>query len=358
MAKAHAYGYTAAPLIRGLGCRPRLRAISGRHGDAVARAAAQYGFERWVEDWRDVVDAPDVDIVDICTPPGHHAEVIEAAARAGKAIVCEKPLAADWAGARRALDAVRGTGVKHAIGFNYRRLPALALMKQMVDEGRIGEIRLWRGTWLSDEFLDPEIPFDWRFERAQGASTIADLGAHLIDLASWMVGDVEAVCAQSATFTASRSGREVDVDEASAALLRFEGGARGVFETAKVCARRPCDFTVELNGTRGTLDFDYARLNELWFGDGSDPAELYGMRRIRAEQPAHPQTRGWWPIGQGIGYGASFVNQAADLLERWPEGEWEPTLETGLRVQAVCEAIERSAADGRWVEVDEVLPEV
>jgi predicted dehydrogenase len=362
MAKAHSYGYTAAPMMRGLACRPRLRVISGRNELAVARAATQYGFERWASDWRAVVGAPDVDIVDICTPPGHHAEVIEAAAQAGKAIVCEKPLSADIAGARRALAAVRAAAVpvRHAIGFNYRRLPALALMKQMVDQGHIGAIRLWRGSWLSDEFLDPEIPFDWRFERRQGASTIADLGAHLIDLAGWMVGEVAAVCAQSATFTDVRrdpvSGpRQVDVDEASAALLRFGSGALGVFETAKVCARRPCDFTLELNGTRGTLRFDYARLNELWYGDGSDPGEPYGMRRIRAEQPEHPQTRGWWPIGQGIGYGASFVNQAADLLERWPDGEWEPTLETGLRVQAVCEAIERSAAARRWLEVAEVL---
>ncbi len=150
---------------------------------------------------------------------------------------------------------------------------------------------------------------------------------------------------------------EVDVDDASAALLRFANGALGVFETAKACARRPCDFTLELSGTRGTLRFDYARLNELWFGDATEPAELYGMRRIRAEHPTHPQTRGWWPIGQGIGYGASFVNQAADLLEGWPDGAWEPTLDTGLRVQAVCEAIERAAADRRWwVEVDSVYP--
>jgi predicted dehydrogenase len=360
MGKAHSYGYTLAPHIRELAVRPRLRLISGRNRAAVERAATLYGVERAVTDWREVVDSPDVEIVDVCTPPGTHPEIVEAAAAAGKAVVCEKPLAADYAGALRAADAVREAGVLGAIGFNYRRLPALSLMKRLIDEGRIGQPRLWRGLWLSDEFLDPEVPFDWRFERRQGASTIADLGAHLIDLARWMVGEIETVSAQSQTFTTSRpdpggdAPRLVDADDASSALLQFRDGARGVFETAKTCARRPCDFVVEVNGTSGTLRFDYARLNELRYGDAAEPAELYGMRTIRAEHSVHPETGGWWPIGQGIGYGASFVNQAAALLEQWPEGEWAPGLDTGLAVQAVCEAIEIAAAERRWVDVAEV----
>jgi len=360
MGKAHSYAYAAAPRIRPLPCRPRLRVVSGRTRDRVERAAAQFGAERFTTDWRELIDAPDVDIVDICTPPGAHAEVIEAAAQSGKAIICEKPLAADWEDACRAAAAVRRTPVKNAIGFNYRRLPALSLMKRLIAEGRVGAIRLWRGSWLSDEFADPEIPFDWRFERRQGASTIADLGAHLVDLAGWLVGGIDAVCAQSQTFTPSRfdagtgTARAVDVDEASSALLRFGSGALGVFEVAKTCVRRPCDFTVEVNGERGTLRFDYARINELWYGDGAEPPELYGMRRIRAEHPVHPETAGWWPIGQGIGYGASFVNQVADLLEQWPDGEWTPDLATGLEVQAGCEAIERAAAEGRWVALEEI----
>ena len=358
MGKAHSYGYALAPRVRELPCRPRLRMISGRNRDAVERAAREYEVERFVTDWRQVVESPDVEIVDICTPPGTHAEIVQAAAEAGKAILCEKPLAADYASARSAADAVQRARVKNAIGFNYRRLPALSLMKRMIDEGRIGDVRLWRAIWLSDEFLDPEIPFDWRFERRHGASTIADLGAHLIDLARWTVGEIAAVCAQSETFTTTRADggaqRAVDVDDASSALLRFEDGARGVFETAKVAPRRPCDFTVEVNGSRGTLRFDYARLNELWHGDAADPPELYGMRRIRAEHPSHPETGGWWPIGQGIGYGATFVNQAADLLERWPDADWTPDLADGARVQAVCEAIELAAADQRWVRLDEV----
>jgi predicted dehydrogenase len=361
MGRAHSYGYAAAPLIRELPCRPRVRVMSGRNQAAGERAARELGAERFTTDWRELVESPDVDIVDVCTPPGAHAEVIEAAAELGKAIVCEKPLAAGWEDACRAAAAVRRVRVKNTIGFNYRRLPALSLMKELIDAGRVGEVRLWRGSWLSDEFVDPEIPFDWRFERRQGASTIADLGAHLLDLAGWLVGDIEAVSAQSRTFVESRydaaggAPREVDVDEASSALLRFASGALGVFEVAKTCVRRPCDFIVEVNGDRGTLRFDYARLNELWYGDGDDPPELYGMRRIRAEHPLHPETRGWWSIGQGIGYGASFVNQAADLLEQWPDGTWEPDFTVGLAVQAGCEAIERAAAERRWVALDELL---
>jgi predicted dehydrogenase len=187
-----------------------------------------------------------------------------------------------------------------------------------------------------------------------GASTIADLGAHLIDLALWIVGEIDEVAAQSETFTRERSGRRVDVDESSSCLVGFAGGQRGTFELSRVCARRPCDFVVEVNGTRGTLRFDYSNLNELWYGDTADDGSLYGLRRIRAEHPQHPYAASWWPIGQGVGYGTSFVNQAADLLERWPAGPWEPDLEQGARVQAVCEAMERAADERRWVQVDEV----
>lgn len=354
MGRAHAYGWEVAPRVRTLPATPRVRAISGRDAAAVARAAARYGVPEWTIDWHDLLQRDDVDVLDICTPPGTHAALVEAAAAAGKAILCEKPLSVDYASALRAAVSATAAGVPNAIGFNYRRLPAVSLLRRMVGEGAVGDVLLWRATWLSDEFLDPSTPFDWRFERAMGATTIADLGAHLIDLALWIVGDIESVAAQSETFTRERSGRRIDVDEASSCLARFAGGARGTFEMTRVCARRPCDFFVEVNGTRGTLRFEYPRLNELWYGNGGDDASLYGMRRIRAEHPSHPYAAEWWPVGQGVGYGTSFVNQAADLLEAWPERRWDPDLAQGARVQAVCEAMERAAAEERWVRVDEV----
>jgi predicted dehydrogenase len=361
MGRAHAYAYTAAPEMRPLPVRPRLVVISGRDEGKVARAAAAYGFESWTADWRELVQRRDLDIVDICTPPGTHAEIAEAAAATGKAVICEKPLAVSYAQAFSAMESARRANVLNAVGFNYRRLPAVSLMKRMVDEGAVGKVRLWRGVWLSDEFVDPTIPYDWRFDRAVGGSTIADLGSHLIDMAMWMVGDVAEVSAQSTTFVTERTnpsggGRvPVTVDDASSALIRFQGGARGVVEMARVAVRRPCDFTIEVNGDRGTLVFEYARLNELLYGDGGDSPGLYGMRRIRAEHETHPYARHWWPVGQGVGYGASFINHLGDLLERWPDGPWEPDFAQGAAVQAVCEAIERAASGSRWVAVDEVI---
>ncbi|HSE74348.1 MAG TPA: Gfo/Idh/MocA family oxidoreductase [Dongiaceae bacterium] len=361
MGKAHSYGYREAPRLRELPVRPRLQVISGRRRELVEKAAAAYGVEEVTTDWRKIIERKDIDIVDICTPPGTHAEIAATAAAAGKAVFTEKPFAIDYADGKKAVDAAQRAGVLNAVGFNYRRLPAVSLMKRMIDEGAVGKVQLWRGCWLSDEFVDPQIPFDWRFERKMGGTTIADLGSHMIDMALWMVGEVSEVSAQSATFVPERANpekpgakRSVEIDDASSALMNFANGCRGVLEMARTCVRRPCDFTVEVNGTKGTLRFDYARLNELLYGDAGDAANLYGMRRIRAEHPTHPYAANWWPIGQGVGYGSSFVNQFADLLEAWPKGPWDPDFRQGLAVQGVCDAIERAAAERRWVKVSEI----
>src|SRR5215472_15407373 len=359
MGRAHCYGYRVAPLIRALPVTPVVTIMSGRDRAALARAAAACGVAETVTDWRVLVGRDDVDVVDICTPPGTHAEIAAAAAAAGKVVLCEKPLAISYREALAAVRAARAHNVPNAVGFNYRRLPAIALMRAMIADGAVGEVRLWRASWLSDEFTDPATPHDWRFDRAMGGTTIADLGCHLIDLAHWQVGGIRAVCAQAETFIKERPApgggtSEVTVDDAASALLRFDSGAIGTMEVARAAVRRPCDFTVEANGSHGTLVFDYARLNELRYGSAGDDEHLYGMRRIRAEHPSHPYAAGWWPIGQGVGYGSSFVNQVADLLEGWPETPWTPSFEDGAAAQAVCAAIETSAAHGRWVAVSEI----
>jgi len=358
MGRAHSYGYRVAPNVAALPLRPIVKLISGRDETAVAAAASAYGAEAWTTDWRELIGRDDIDMVDICTPPGTHAEIAEAAAAAGKAVLSEKPLGTSYAQAHAAWSAVSQAGVRNAIGFNYRRLPAVALMRRMIADGVIGDVRLWRGTWLSDEFTDPATPFDWRFERAMGGTTIADLGSHMLDMALWMVGPIAEVSAQSETFIRQRpspSGdRAVEIDDASSALIRFEGGARGTIEMARLAVRRPCDFTIEVNGSKGTLVFDYPRLNELLYGDADDDAGLYGMRRIRAEHPSHPYADLAWPIGQGIGYGETFVNQTVDLVRAWPSGAWTPSFAEGLAVQAVCDAMELSARDRRWVGIPEI----
>ena len=361
MGRAHSYGYRAAPGLANLPMRPVLKLLSGRDERAVATAAGTYGAEAWTTDWRELVASDDVDMVDICTPPGTHAEIARAAAAAGKAVLSEKPLGTSYGEAHAAWSAVTEAGVRNAIGFNYRRLPAVALMRRMVADGTIGDVRLWRGTWLSDEFTDPATPYDWRFDRAMGGTTIADLGSHMIDMALWMVGPIAEVSAQSETFIRARPSptgdRPVTIDDASSALLRFEGGARGTIEMARLEVRRPFDFTVEVNGTKGTLVFDYPRLNELLYGDAGDDPLLYGMRRIRAEHPSHPYAELGWPIGQGIGYGETFVSQAVDLVRGWSSGTWTPSFADGLAVQAVCDAMERSAGEKRWVSVAEITNE-
>ena len=358
MGRAHSFGYRAAPNVAALPMRPTVKLISGRDEAAVAAAAATYGAEAWTTDWRDLVARDDIDVVDICTPPGTHAEIAEAAAEAGKAVLSEKPLGTSYVQAHAAWAAVSRAGVRNAIGFNYRRLPAVALMRRMITDGTVGDVRLWRAVWLSDEFTDPATPFDWRFDRALGGTTIADLGSHMIDMALWMVGPIAEVSAQSETFIRARPSptgdRPVTIDDASSALLRFQGGARGTIEMARLAVRRPCDFTIEVNGAKGTLVFDYPRLNELLYGDAGDDPGLYGMRRIRAEHPSHPYADLGWPIGQGIGYGETFVNQAVDLVRAWPSGSWTPSFADGMAVQAVCDAMERSAGEKRWVSIEEI----
>jgi predicted dehydrogenase len=358
MGKAHSYGYRVAPMLRSLPVTPVVTVMSGRDAGAVAAAAAAYGIPATVTDWQQLIDRDDVDVVDICTPPGTHAQIARQAAAAGKAVLCEKPLALSYPEAAAALAAVTEAGVHHAVGFNYRRLPAVALMRRMIAEGAVGVVRLWRATWLSDEFTDPATPYDWRFDRKMGGTTIADLGCHLIDMALSMAGPVESACAQATTFIRERTVPggtvPVTVDDAASALLRFESGAHGTFEVARAAVRRPCDFTVEVNGSAGTLLFNYARLNELWYASADDDVRLYGMRRIRAEHPSHPYAAQWWPIGQGVGYGASFGNQVTDLLGGWPEEPWTPGFGEGAAVQTVCDAMERSAEDGRWVKISEV----
>ncbi len=359
MGKAHCYGYRVAPLLRKLPVTPVVSVISGRSEPGVAAAAAAYGIPSFTTDWHSLIARDDIEIVDICTPPGTHSQIAQAAAAAGKAVLCEKPLALSYPQAAEAVAAVKRAGVHHAVGFNYRRLPAVALMRRMVAEGAVGDIRLYRATWASDEFADPETPYDWRFDRAMGGTTIADLGSHLIDLALCLAGGIHSVCAQAETFIRERPLPEggtgpVTVDDAAGALLRFDSGALGTVEVARAAVRRPCDFTVEVNGSHGTLVFDYARLNELRYGSANDDAGLYGMRRIRAEHPSHPYAAQWWPLGQGVGYGSSFANQVADLLADWPEGQWSPGFGQGAAVQAVCDAMEASAAQHRWVAVSEI----
>lgn len=360
MGRAHSLGYRDAVVVEpGLTVQPKLRVLCGRTPDPLAAAAARYGFDGWTTDWQQAISRPDVDIVDICTPPGAHRAAVEAAAAAGKAVICEKPLAATRDDAFAAARAVHAAGTLAAVSFNYRRLPAVTLMKQLIDEGVVGVPRAVRTIWLTDEFADPAIPFDWRFDRATGGTVTGDLGVHLIDLVHWLAGRVTAVTAQSATFVTERADPDGDemvpvrTDDSASALARLSTGAVAVLEMTRVAIGRPCDWTIEISGSEGSIGFDYRNLNEIWLAVAGD-ARTDGFRRIRAEKPAHPYSGRWWPQGQGVGYQESFTNQVADLLLAWPDGPWSPTVDDGAAAQAVVDAIDESAAQRSWIDVKDL----
>ena len=349
MGKAHCYAYRVAPMLRRLPVTPVVSVISGRNEQAVTAAAAAYGVPEHTTDWRGIIARDDIAVVDICTPPGTHAEIAAAAAAAGKAVLCEKPLAVTYAGPAAALAAVTAAGVPNAVSFNYRRLPAVSLMRRMIAEGRSGTAAVARHLALrrvhrpGDAVRLEVRPGDGRDHHRRPG-----LPPHRPGDGG---GGIRAVCAQAETFIRSLrlpggGTRDVTVDDAASALLRFDTGAIGTMEVARAAVRRPCDFTIEANGSEGTLVFDYARLNELRYGRAGTTPACTACADSRGH-PSHPYAADWWPLGQGVGYGSSFVNQAADLLEGWPGAEWTPGFADGVAAQAVCAAIETSAAQDR-----------
>ncbi|HPG28030.1 MAG TPA: Gfo/Idh/MocA family oxidoreductase [Myxococcota bacterium] len=336
---------------------PVLAVLCGRDEADLARAARRYGFEAISTDWREAVARHDVDVVDVCTPGDLHAPIALAAAAAGKVVLCEKPLANSVAEASRLVDAVRQAGVTNMVCHNYRRLPAVALARRWIEAGRIGRIRHFRGTYLQDWLVDAEHPRTWRLERARaGSGALGDLGAHVVDLARWLVGEIEAVCGLVETFVAERplegGGRgAVDVDDAALALLRFEGGAIGTLEATRVAPGRKNHNRFEINGSRGSIAFDLERLNEIELFEHEGPDA--GFRRVLATDPGHPYLEAWWPPGHGLGYEHGFTHTVLDLLRAHAAGERpRPDFADALATQRVLEAIERSASAGRWLRTD------
>jgi predicted dehydrogenase len=359
MGRAHSLAFAQAVTVdASLDVRPELVVVCGRSEERAADAADRFGFRHWTTDLAAAVSRPDVDLVDVCTPPGIHHEAVEAACAAGKAVICEKPLGTSLDQARRSLRAVTAAAVANAVSFNYRRLQSVSLMAQLVADGAIGTPIVARAIWLTDEFADPEIPFDWRFDRATGGTVTGDLGVHLIDLVQWMVSPFAEVSAQSATVITERPDPSgggplpVRTDDSCAVLGRLESGATVVLEMTRVALGRPCDWTLELNGTAGSIGFDYRNLNEIWLFTREPGSRTQGFRRIRTELPGHPYSTRWWPQGQGIGYQESFTNQAVDWLHQWKKEPLTPGFAAGESAQAVVEAIDASAASRTWTPVD------
>jgi predicted dehydrogenase len=346
--------------------RPELRVISGRDRAQVQAAALRLGWASWETDWRAVIAREDVDIVDICTPGSLHADIAIAALDAGKHVLCEKPMAnsvAEAVAMAAAAERAAASGVRAMVGFNYRRVPAVALAAQLVGAGRLGTIRHVRASYLQDWLVDPQSPMSWRLQKElAGSGALGDLGSHIVDLAQYVTSErVTEVSALTETFVPERplssaglgSGvGSVTVDDAVVFLGRLSGGATATFEASRFATGKKNSLRIEINGERGSLAFDLERLNELEIYDPSE-GDLAGARRVLVTEPDHPYVKAWWPPGHVLGWDHTFVNEVRDFLEAVTTGqEASPSFVDGLGVQRVLAAVGVSAADRSWVAVD------
>ncbi|GLY18240.1 Gfo/Idh/MocA family oxidoreductase [Kineosporia rhizophila] len=370
MGAAHSQAWRSAGHFFDLPATARMTAICGRDRAATEGAAAKLGWESVETDWRALLERDDIQIIDICSPGDTHAEIAIAALAAGKHVLCEKPLSNTVAEAElmvAAAQQARLHGVRSMVGFNYRRVPAIALARKLVSEGRLGEIRHVRAQYLQDWIIDPQFPLVWRLqaERA-GSGALGDIGAHIVDATQFIVGDqLAGVSGLTETFVKERplpaasSGLSagtgggtgaVTVDDAALFIGRFGSGALGSFEATRFAGGRKNAIRIEVNGSLGSLAFDFESMNELHLYDGTAAAETGGFTRILVTEPEHPYLRAWWPAGHLIGYEHSFTHEIADLLTDLGNGtDPTPSFEEGLQVQQVLAAVADSAAAGsRW----------
>jgi predicted dehydrogenase len=375
MGKAHSLAYAAMPMFYWPAPALPVRSILAESTDALAAdAARRFGFERSTSDWRKVIDDPDVHVVDIATPNHLHAEMAIAAAQAGKHIICEKPLARTVEEAKAMWEAVKDAGIVHMVAFNYRRTPAVALAKKYIEEGAIGDILNFRGTYLQDWSADPNSPLSWRFQKKiAGSGALGDIGTHVLDLARYLVGEIASVNALLSTFIPNRplqSGGadqlgtskggdgprgDVDVDDEVMTMLRFANGAVGSMEATRNAYGRNNYITFEIHGTKGSIFFNYERRDELQVSFADDPKDRSGFRTVYTG-PATPYGEGLWPIpALGIGYGETKIIEAYDFFRAIAgDGKVSPDFADGYQVALVEEAISSSAASSSWVDVPRV----
>jgi len=361
MGRAHSNAYRQVGPFMSPRLVPRMKVLCGRNPRAVKEAARRLGWEETATDWREVVRRKDIDVVDVSTPGDSHATIAMAAARAGKAVFCEKPLANTVREAEAMLAAVKKAGVVHMVCHNYRRAPAVMLAKEMIDSGQLGTIYHYRGTYLQDWILDPKLPLLWRFQKSRaGSGALGDVGSHSIDLARFLVGEITEVTGGLKTFIRERplldnprkKGR-VTVDDAAAAVVRFSNGALGTIEGSRVAPGRKNYNRFEINGSKGSVAFNLERMNELEVYLTSDPGPIQGFRTVMVTEPAHhPYVKSWWPPGHILGYEHTFTHTVYDLLQGIAKGRSpRPNFEDGVRNQKVLAAWEKAARTRRWERV-------
>ena len=375
MGNAHSQAWRTAPHFFDLPLQPEMAVVVGHDARRAAEAATRLGWAESSADWREVIARDDVDLVDICTPGDTHADIAIAALRAGKHVLCEKPLANTVAEAEAMVAAAREArvdGVRAMVGFTYRRVPAIGLARHLVAEGRIGDVRHVRAQYLQDWLADADAPLSWRLDKAKaGSGALGDIGAHVVDLTQFLTGDrITEVSGRMETFvkerpypTGSTAGTlggggtstergPVTVDDAVSFLATFSSGAMGVFEATRFASGRKNAIRVEINGSLGSLAFDFEDMNVLEYVDAREGAEVAGFRRILVTEAEHPYVAAWWPPGHGLGYEHGFTHQVVDLVHAIGAGEDPaPSFADGLNVQHVLSAIETSSDTRTWQEI-------
>ena len=366
MGKAHTHAYTDLPIFFNSNIRPVKKMICGV-GDDLPQIAQQWGWEEWTDDWHVIIQREDIHIVDIAAPSSLHKEIAIAAAQAGKHIFCEKPLAMTLEDANEMLMAVEKYNVKHMIGFNYRKVPAVAYAKQLIDRGDIGEIHHFRGIYSQDWLVDPNFPLAWRLRKKDaGAGASWDLGAHVVDLAHYLVGDLDSVIGMQTTFIQERpiakfedgliaeAGNDlgrVDVDDATSFLGRFTNGAMGLFEVTRFGTGHRNLNQIEIYGSQGGIIWrGFENMNQLEYFSKKDPEGMQGYRTIQIGEGIHPYTANWFPAGHIIGFGDTFVHQVYDFLEAIDQNkECNPSFYDGLKCQNVLVAVDQSIQERKWI---------
>ncbi|MFM2095735.1 MAG: hypothetical protein RIS70_2859 [Planctomycetota bacterium] len=363
MGRAHSNAYRKVGNFFNLKYQPVLKAVCARNADKAKAFASQWGYESIETDWKQLLKREDIDAIDICTPNNVHAEIAIAAAKAGKMILCEKPLAMNAAEGEKMVKAVETAKVPNIVWYNYRRIPAVTFAKQLIDEGKLGRIFHYRAKFLQDWTISPELPQGgqglWRLDsKAAGSGVTGDLLAHCIDTAIWLNGKIDCVSAMTETFIKERkhslSGKveKVGIDDACAFLARFSNGSLATFESTRYARGHKALYTFEVNGEKASLAWDLHDLHRLQYFEHADEGKLRGWRSIHVTDSDHPYMSKWWVPGLAIGYEHSFVHQVADFLEgvakNKPVG---PTFRDALETQYICDAVLKSGKSGKWVNI-------
>ncbi|MEZ6110236.1 MAG: Gfo/Idh/MocA family oxidoreductase [Pirellulaceae bacterium] len=363
MGRTHSNGYKRVNDFFDVEYRPVLKAVCGRNADAAQKFADKWQYESIETDWRKLIARDDIDAIDICTPNNSHAEIAIAAAEAGKMVLCEKPLSMNTAEGETMVAAVEKAGVANTVWYNYRRVPAVSLAKQLIDEGRLGRIFHYRANFLQDWTINADVPqggaATWRLDvKAAGSGVTGDLLAHCIDTAIWLNGGINSVSAMTETFVKERKHAEtgqvepVGIDDACAFLCRFGNGSLGLFESTRYARGHKALYTFEINGEHASIKWDLHDLHRLEYFDHKDNSLIRGWHNVHVTDGDMPYMGNWWVPGLQIGYEHTFVHQVADFLKGLSDGTpTSPTFREALETQKVCDAVLASAASGSWTNV-------